>query len=53
MNEEFVELLVEHDIGLVIADTAGKWPFMEDKGLVVFSKGLVVSSKGLVVSLKD
>ncbi|MDB6095064.1 MAG: hypothetical protein JWM32_2626 [Verrucomicrobia bacterium] len=26
----FVELLREHDIALVIADTAGKWPFMED-----------------------
>lgn len=27
---EFVELLREHDIALVVADTAGKWPFMED-----------------------
>ena len=26
----FVDLLREHDIGLVVADTAGKWPFMED-----------------------
>lgn len=28
--EEFIELLRKHDIALVIADTAGKWPFMED-----------------------
>ena len=28
MNDEFVELLREHDIGLVVADTAGKWPKM-------------------------
>jgi uncharacterized protein YecE (DUF72 family) len=27
---EFVELLRAHDIGLVVADTAGKWPFIED-----------------------
>jgi uncharacterized protein YecE (DUF72 family) len=27
---EFVALLREHDVGLVVADTAGKWPFMED-----------------------
>jgi uncharacterized protein YecE (DUF72 family) len=27
---EFVELLREHDIALVVADTAGKWPFIED-----------------------
>lgn len=26
MNEAFVRLLREHDIGLVVADTAGKWP---------------------------
>jgi len=26
----FVELLRQHQIGLVIADTAGKWPFFED-----------------------
>jgi uncharacterized protein YecE (DUF72 family) len=26
----FVELLREHRIALVVADTAGKWPFMED-----------------------
>jgi uncharacterized protein YecE (DUF72 family) len=28
MNDEFVELLREHDIALVVADTAGKWPRM-------------------------
>lgn len=27
---EFIHLLREHDIGLVVADTAGKWPFLED-----------------------
>ncbi|HTL69431.1 MAG TPA: DUF72 domain-containing protein [Lacunisphaera sp.] len=27
---EFVALLRRHRIGLVVADTAGKWPFMED-----------------------
>jgi uncharacterized protein YecE (DUF72 family) len=27
---EFVELLRSHDVGLVVADTAGKWPMMED-----------------------
>ncbi len=26
----FVNLLREHDIALVVADTAGKWPFLED-----------------------
>ena len=26
MNEEFVSLLKQHGIGLVVADTAGKWP---------------------------
>lgn len=26
----FVDLLRAHNIGLVIADTAGKWPFLED-----------------------
>jgi uncharacterized protein YecE (DUF72 family) len=26
----FVELLREHDVALVVADTAGKWPFLED-----------------------
>jgi uncharacterized protein YecE (DUF72 family) len=29
-NKAFVALLRKHKIGLVIADTAGKWPFMED-----------------------
>ncbi|MEP6762322.1 MAG: DUF72 domain-containing protein, partial [Sporichthyaceae bacterium] len=29
-NTEFVELLRRHDIALVVADTAGKWPFLED-----------------------
>jgi len=29
-NEDFIALLREHDIALVVADTAGKWPFMED-----------------------
>ena len=28
MNREFVSLLRKHDIGLVVADTAGKWPKM-------------------------
>jgi uncharacterized protein YecE (DUF72 family) len=27
---EFIELLRRHDIGLVVADTAGKFPYMED-----------------------
>ncbi|MDB6079240.1 MAG: hypothetical protein JWO82_2987, partial [Akkermansiaceae bacterium] len=27
---EFIDLLRQHDVALVIADTAGKWPFMED-----------------------
>jgi uncharacterized protein YecE (DUF72 family) len=27
---EFVELLRRQDVALVVADTAGKWPFMED-----------------------
>ena len=27
---DFVDLLREHDIGLVVADTAGKWPLLED-----------------------
>jgi uncharacterized protein YecE (DUF72 family) len=30
VSEEFIELLRKHDIGLVVADTAGKWPFLED-----------------------
>ena len=29
-NTEFVEILRAHDIALVVADTAGKWPFIED-----------------------
>lgn len=27
---EFVDLLRDYDIGLVVADTAGKWPFFQD-----------------------
>jgi uncharacterized protein YecE (DUF72 family) len=30
VSKEFVALLREHDIGLVVADTAGKWPKMFD-----------------------
>jgi uncharacterized protein YecE (DUF72 family) len=30
MQKDFVALLREHDIGLVVADTAGKWPKMLD-----------------------
>ena len=29
-NPEFVKLLRKHDVALVVADTAGKWPYMED-----------------------
>lgn len=29
-NEEFVDLLREHDVALVCADTAGKWPMVDD-----------------------
>jgi uncharacterized protein YecE (DUF72 family) len=29
-NAAFVKLLHKHDVALVVADTAGKWPFMED-----------------------
>ncbi len=29
-NAGFVELLRAHDVALVVADTAGKWPFLED-----------------------
>jgi len=29
-HAEFIELLRKHRIALVVADTAGKWPFMED-----------------------
>ncbi|HET7723212.1 MAG TPA: DUF72 domain-containing protein [Propionibacteriaceae bacterium] len=30
VGERLAALLREHDIGLVVADTAGKWPFLED-----------------------
>ena len=30
VTPEFIALLRAHDIALVVADTAGKWPFMED-----------------------
>jgi uncharacterized protein YecE (DUF72 family) len=29
-TEEFIQLLRKHDIALVVADTAGKWPLLED-----------------------
>jgi uncharacterized protein YecE (DUF72 family) len=29
-NAEFIDLLREHDIALVCADTAGKWPMLDD-----------------------
>lgn len=29
-RERLAALLTEHDIGLVVADTAGRWPFLED-----------------------
>jgi len=29
-QQEFIALLREHRVALVVADTAGKWPFMED-----------------------
>lgn len=29
-NQAFISLLRKHKNGLVVADTAGKWPFMED-----------------------
>jgi uncharacterized protein YecE (DUF72 family) len=29
-TEDFIKLLRKYDIALVVADTAGKWPFMED-----------------------
>jgi uncharacterized protein YecE (DUF72 family) len=29
-NPEFVKLLRQHGVALVVADTAGKWPYMED-----------------------
>ena len=30
LDASFVELLREHDIALVVADTAGKWPYVEE-----------------------
>ena len=30
IDPDFITLLREHDIGLVVADTAGKWPLLED-----------------------
>jgi uncharacterized protein YecE (DUF72 family) len=30
VNDEFIALLRKHDIAFVVADTAGKWPFLED-----------------------
>jgi uncharacterized protein YecE (DUF72 family) len=30
VTEEFIQLLRKHDIALVVADTAGKWPLLED-----------------------
>ena len=30
LDPAFVKLLRKHRIGLVVADTAGKWPFVED-----------------------
>lgn len=30
LDPEFIELLREQDVGFVIADTAGKWPYAED-----------------------
>ncbi|HLU07117.1 MAG TPA: DUF72 domain-containing protein [Woeseiaceae bacterium] len=30
MQPDFIDLLRRHKIALVVADTAGKWPFMED-----------------------
>jgi uncharacterized protein YecE (DUF72 family) len=29
-TEQFVKLLRKHDVAMVVADTAGKWPYMED-----------------------
>jgi uncharacterized protein YecE (DUF72 family) len=29
-DPRFIDLLRKHDIALVVADTAGKWPFLED-----------------------
>lgn len=30
LNPWFIEMLREHNVAIVFADTAGKWPFMED-----------------------
>lgn len=30
LDPAFIDLLREHDVALVVADTAGRWPFMED-----------------------
>jgi uncharacterized protein YecE (DUF72 family) len=30
VTPEFIELLRTHDVALVVADTAGRWPFLED-----------------------
>ena len=30
VNETFIAQLRRHDVALVVADTAGKWPFLED-----------------------
>jgi uncharacterized protein YecE (DUF72 family) len=30
VSPEFIQLLRKHDVALVVADTAGKWPFLED-----------------------
>ncbi len=29
-NPEFIRLVRQHNVALVVADTAGKWPFLED-----------------------
>jgi len=29
-NEEFIQLLRQHDVALVVADTAGKWPLIRE-----------------------
>jgi len=29
-NEDFIALLRKHSVALVVADTAGKWPHVED-----------------------
>lgn len=30
IDEDFIELLRKHNVALVVADTAGKWPYAED-----------------------